>query len=97
VRQGIWTVEELDRHSAKGQPRKSWINRKQQLRAAVAEGLAEWQANPYYCAGRVTVPALINTFACQCFFNRCVRVLGWGGGGDMPDKGCCRGRRCSVF
>ena len=34
------------------------------------EGLAEWQANPYYCAGRVTVPALINTFACQCFFNR---------------------------
>ena len=41
-----------------------------QERAAIKEGLAEWQANPYYCAGRVTVPAIMDTFACQCFFNR---------------------------
>ena len=53
-----------------GQPRKSWQMRKRQERAAIKEGLAEWQANPYYCAGRVTVPALMDTFACQCFFNR---------------------------
>ena len=42
-----------------------------QEKAAIKEGLAEWQANPYYCAGRVTVPAVMDTFACQCFFNRC--------------------------
>jgi hypothetical protein len=40
-----------------------------QQREAVAEGLAEWQANPYFAAGRVTVPALLDTFACQSFFN----------------------------
>jgi hypothetical protein len=28
-----------------------------------------WQANPYFAAGRVTVPALLDTFACQSFFN----------------------------
>jgi hypothetical protein len=27
------------------------------------------QANPYFAAGRVTVPALLDTFACQSFFN----------------------------
>ncbi|GAB4817363.1 hypothetical protein N2152v2_004409 [Parachlorella kessleri] len=53
-----------------GQPRKSWLMRSWQQREAVAEGLAEWQANPYYVAGRVTVPALNDTFACQTFFNR---------------------------
>lgn len=36
------------------------------------EGLAEWQANPYFCAGRVTVPALMDTVACQCFINTSV-------------------------
>ena len=51
-------------------PRKSWEMRRRQERAAIKEGLAEWQANPYYCAGRVTVPALMDTFACQCFFNQ---------------------------
>ncbi len=56
--------------AATGQPRKSWLMRTWQQREAVAEGLAEWQANPYYVAGRVTVPALADTFACQCFFNR---------------------------
>ena len=30
------------------------------------------QVNPYYAAGRVTVPASMDTFACRCFFNRCV-------------------------
>ncbi|KAK9808990.1 hypothetical protein WJX72_007481 [[Myrmecia] bisecta] len=53
-----------------GEPRKSWLMRKRQERAAVKEGLAEWQANPYFCAGRVTVPALMDTFACKCFFNQ---------------------------
>ena len=28
------------------------------------------QANPYYCAGRVTVPAIIDTLSAS-FFNRC--------------------------
>lgn len=51
-------------------PRKSFLNRKRQERAAIREGLAEWQANPYFCSGRVTVPALADTFACQSFFNR---------------------------
>jgi hypothetical protein len=60
-----------------GQPRKSWLMRTWQSREAVAEGLAEWQANPYYVAGRVTVPALADTFACQCFFNRWVRGGAW--------------------
>ncbi len=51
-------------------PRKAWLVRRATERAAVAEGLAEWQANPYYAAGRVTVPALMDAFATQCFFNR---------------------------
>ena len=53
-----------------GEPRKSWLMRKRRERAALRSGLAEWQANPYYCAGRVTVPAILDTFACQCFFNK---------------------------
>lgn len=62
----------------KGEPRKSWSMRAQQQREAVAEGLAEWQANPYYAAGRCTVPALMDTFATQGFFTRglLVSVLG---------------------
>ncbi len=70
--QGVNIVTEEDRRF---KPRKSWKMRRMQQRAAVAEGLAEWQANPYYCAGRVTVPALADTFACQCFFNRCCSVF----------------------
>ena len=53
----------------KNEPRRSWMMRKRQERAAMKEGLAEWQANPYFCAGRVTVPALMDTVACQCFIN----------------------------
>ncbi|KAL3142086.1 hypothetical protein ABBQ32_004709 [Trebouxia sp. C0010 RCD-2024] len=53
----------------KNEPRRSWLMRKRQERAAMKEGLAEWQANPYFCAGRVTVPALMDTVACQCFIN----------------------------
>jgi hypothetical protein len=34
------------------------------------EGLTEWQANPYYCSGRVTVPALLDIFSCQAFFKQ---------------------------
>ncbi|PRW44899.1 Potassium channel subfamily T member 2 isoform A [Chlorella sorokiniana] len=57
-----------------GQPRKSWIMRSWQQREAVADGLAEWQANPYFAAGRVTVPALQDTFTCQSFFNEGVLI-----------------------
>ena len=32
------------------------------------------QANPYYCAGRVTVPAIIDTLSAS-FFNRCAPLL----------------------
>ena len=60
-----------------GQPRKSWVMRSWQQREAVAEGLAEWQANPYFAAGRVTVPALLDTFACQSFFNEVRRAVVW--------------------
>ncbi|CAD7696797.1 unnamed protein product [Ostreobium quekettii] len=52
------------------EPRRSWQLRHQQNVAAMEEGLAEWQANPYYCSGRVLVPALLDTFACHSFFNR---------------------------
>ena len=69
--QGTEGADEEGRGRSLGEPRKSWLMRKQQERAALREGLAEWQANPYFCAGRVTVPALMDTFACQCFFNRC--------------------------
>ncbi|KAK9831914.1 hypothetical protein WJX84_009658 [Apatococcus fuscideae] len=62
--------DEEERGRSLGEPRKSWLMRKRQETAAIKEGLAEWQANPYFCAGRVTVPALMDTFACQCFFNR---------------------------
>ena len=31
-------------------PRRSWLARKRQEKAAAAEGLAAWQANPYYAA-----------------------------------------------
>ena len=33
-------------------PRRSWLARKRQEKAAAAEGLAAWQANPYYAAVR---------------------------------------------
>lgn len=54
----------------KGEPRKSWSMRSLQQREAVAEGLAEWQANPYYAAGRCTVPALMDSFGVSTFFTR---------------------------
>ena len=54
----------------KGEPRKSWSMRALQQREAVAEGLAEWQANPYYAAGRCTVPALMDSFGVSTFFSR---------------------------
>ena len=55
--------------SSHGQPRKSWQARKRQEAAAAAEGLAAWQANPYYCAGRVTVPAALDALACHAIFD----------------------------
>lgn len=52
--QGNMSAEELA-GGLSGGPRKSWLMRKRQEKAAMKEGLAEWQANPYFCAGRVTV------------------------------------------
>lgn len=63
-------IERVDGPSEGGAPRKSWTMRAWQQREAVAEGLAEWQANAFYAAGRVTVPALMDTFATQCFFSK---------------------------
>jgi hypothetical protein len=63
-------IERVDGPSIGGAPRKSWTMRAWQQREAVAEGLAEWQANAFYAAGRVTVPALMDTFATQCFFSK---------------------------
>ncbi|RMZ57560.1 hypothetical protein APUTEX25_001760, partial [Auxenochlorella protothecoides] len=54
----------------RGVPRRSWALRASQQAASVAAGLTEWQANPYYCAGRVTVPALMDAFLCSNFVNR---------------------------
>ena len=55
--------------NATPKPRKSWLLRANMMQAAVEEGLAEWQASPYVAAGRVTVPALLDAYACQCFFS----------------------------
>ena len=52
---------------APGAPRRSWALRASQQQAAVTAGLTEWQANPYYCAGHVTVPALMDAFLCSNF------------------------------
>lgn len=49
----------------------SWSRASNSLHAPSA------QANPYFAAGRVTVPALLDTFACQSFFNQ----ASWAGGG----------------
>jgi hypothetical protein len=46
-------------------PRQSWAMRKLQEQAALAEGLASWQVNPYFASGRVMVPASIDTFTCE--------------------------------
>lgn len=51
-------------------PRKSWLRRREQEAEALKQGLIEWQVNSYYCAGRVTVPAVMDTFTCQAFFKR---------------------------
>lgn len=55
---------------APGEPRRSWALRSSQQAVAVAAGLTEWQANPYYCAGHVAVPALMDAFLCSNFVSR---------------------------
>lgn len=35
------------------------------------------QTNVYYCAGRILVPALMDTFICQAFHKRVRRKGGW--------------------
>jgi hypothetical protein len=62
-------------------PRASWQARRAQEDAAMAEGLAAWQANPYVCAGRVLVPAIMDTFACHSFLG--ARA----GGGGRGERG----------
>ncbi len=67
----------------RGVPRRSWALRASQQAASVAAGLTEWQANPYYCAGRVTVPALMDAFLCSNFVNRWILCVGGEGGGAL--------------
>lgn len=42
-----------------------------QIRASIAReaGLAEWQANTFYSAGRVMLPSLMDTLACMTFYS----------------------------
>ena len=47
-----------------GLPRQSWLLRKAQEKAVKDEGMASWQANAYYASGRVSLPAIIDTFSC---------------------------------
>eukprot|EP00210_Caulerpa_lentillifera_P002585 g2479.t1 len=51
-------------------PRDSWLLRKNQLLALREEGMTEWQANAFFAAGRVLVPALMSTFASHSFLNK---------------------------
>lgn len=51
-------------------PRSSWLLRQGQFRALREEGLTEWQANSFYAAGKVVVPALMNTFSSHSFLNK---------------------------
>jgi hypothetical protein len=53
-----------------GAPRKSWTQRELAEEAAAAEGLAQWQTNIYYAAGRVMVPAHMDTWICQAFHKK---------------------------
>ena len=80
-----------DSSTPTGAPRKSWSMRAWQQRESVAEGLAEWQANPYYAAGRVTVPALMDTFACQSFFGQGLLIDLLGELSGDCSKGPCNG------
>ena len=45
-------------------PREEWYVRMEYEEAAARQGLAGWQVNPYYCAGRVVVPALLDSLIC---------------------------------
>ncbi|EFJ43388.1 hypothetical protein VOLCADRAFT_106827 [Volvox carteri f. nagariensis] len=51
-------------------PRRSWRQRREAEVAAAAYGLVQWQTNIYYGAGRVVVPALVDTFTIQAFAKR---------------------------
>ncbi|GMH45499.1 hypothetical protein BSKO_13456 [Bryopsis sp. KO-2023] len=55
---------------AQQSPSKSWLARRKHMKAARDEGLTEWQTNPYYSAGRVLVPALLDTLSCHSFFSK---------------------------
>ncbi len=59
------------------EPRRSWRQRREAEEAAAQQGLVQWQTNIYYGAGRVVVPALVDTFTIQAFAKR-VRAGGRG-------------------
>lgn len=62
-------------------PRRSWRQRQEAEEVAGRQGLVQWQTNVYYCAGRVVVPALMDTFTIQAFAKRVGGRLGWVAGG----------------
>ena len=45
------------------------LQKSRQEEAASDEGLASWQVNSFYAAGRIMVPALLDTLTAQAFFN----------------------------
>ena len=80
---------------AAARPRRSWRQRREAEEAAAANGLVQWQTNIYYGAGRVVVPALVDTFTIQAFAKR---VNGGGAGVARPWDGTGRRRRaCRVL
>ncbi|GLI58482.1 hypothetical protein VaNZ11_000187 [Volvox africanus] len=56
--------------AAAATPRRSWRQRREAELAAAHQGLVQWQTNIYYGAGRVVVPALVDTFTIQAFAKR---------------------------
>ncbi|GIM15032.1 hypothetical protein Vretimale_17907, partial [Volvox reticuliferus] len=56
--------------AAAAAPRRSWRQRREAELAAAHQGLVQWQTNIYYGAGRVVVPALVDTFTIQAFAKR---------------------------
>lgn len=57
-------------HLRRRRPRQSWLLRRNQILALREEGLTEWQANAFFAAGRILVPALMSTFASHGFLNK---------------------------
>ena len=60
-------LESNERHLRVGHAMTNLTGPLMRLRAALCRA----QANPYFCAGRVTVPAVMDTFASTTFLKGC--------------------------